>query len=50
LGLVNVDWVDGVRTFGMARLSVQIRDIDPVMFKRDDMMHIDDFKKMVKSY
>lgn len=49
-GFMDEEAVDNVRTFGMARLSVQIRDIDPAMFKRDDMMHIDDFKKMVKSY
>lgn len=40
----------GVKTFGFSRMSIQIRDIDPQHFKRDNMMTIDEFKKMVTSY
>ncbi len=39
-----------VKTYGMSRLSIQIRDIDNNMFKRDNMLSIDEFKNMIVSY
>ena len=49
-GFMDEETGCGVKTFGMSRLSVQIRDIDTSMFKRDNMLSIEEFKNMVVSY
>lgn len=40
----------GVKTFGKVRMSIQIRDIAQENFHRDNMMSIERFKAILKSY
>jgi alkylated DNA repair dioxygenase AlkB len=49
-GWFNDDSGCDVNTLGMHRMSIQIRDIDAHHFQRNDMMTIEEFKKMASKY
>ena len=49
-GFMDEETGSGVQSFGMSRLSIQIRDINEEMFKRDDMLTIKEFEKIMVSY